>query len=52
MTSLRNLLTALLAAMGPWALFWVALADSSLLPLAQAVDVMVVAQALLSPAGL
>jgi membrane protein YqaA with SNARE-associated domain len=49
MTSLRNLLTTLLAAMGPWALFWIALGDSSFLPLAQAVDVLVVAQALLSP---
>jgi membrane protein YqaA with SNARE-associated domain len=35
--------------MGPWALFWAALGDSSFLPLAQAVDVLVVAQALLSP---
>lgn len=44
----KNLLAALFAALGPWAPFWIALADSSFIPLAQAVDVMVVAQAILS----
>jgi membrane protein YqaA with SNARE-associated domain len=42
----KNLLAALFAALGPWAPFWIALADSSFVPLAQAVDVMVVAQAI------
>jgi membrane protein YqaA with SNARE-associated domain len=45
----KNLLSALFAALGPWAPFWIALADSSFVPLAQAVDVMVVAQAILHP---
>jgi membrane protein YqaA with SNARE-associated domain len=43
----KDTLAALLAALGPWAPFWIAFADSSFLPLAQAVDVMVVAQAIL-----
>jgi membrane protein YqaA with SNARE-associated domain len=43
----KDLLAAPFAALGPWAPFWVALADSSFLPLAQAVDVMIVAQAML-----
>jgi membrane protein YqaA with SNARE-associated domain len=43
----KDLLAALFAALGPWAPFWIALADSSFLPLAQAVDVLVVAQAIL-----
>lgn len=38
-----------LAALGPWAPFWMALADSSFLPLAQAVDLMVIARALTAP---
>jgi membrane protein YqaA with SNARE-associated domain len=46
----KNLMAAVFAALGPWAPFWIALADSSFLPLAQAVDIMVVAQAVLSPA--
>lgn len=49
MTSLRNLLPWLLGALGPWALFWAALADSSFVPLLQAVDVMVVAQSVVAP---
>jgi membrane protein YqaA with SNARE-associated domain len=44
----QKLLAALFAALGPWAPFWIALADSSFVPLAQVVDVMVVAQAILS----
>ncbi len=45
----KNAMAALFAALGPWAPFWIALADSSFVPLAQAVDVMVVAQAILAP---
>jgi membrane protein YqaA with SNARE-associated domain len=44
----KGMLAALFGILGPWAPFWIALADSSFVPLAQAVDVMVVAQALLS----
>jgi membrane protein YqaA with SNARE-associated domain len=49
MSLLKNLLAGALAALGPWAPFWIALTDSSFLPLAQAVDVMVVAQAVALP---
>jgi membrane protein YqaA with SNARE-associated domain len=45
----KDFLAGLLAALGPWAPFWIALTDSSFLPLAQAVDVMVVAQAVALP---
>jgi membrane protein YqaA with SNARE-associated domain len=48
MSFAKNLPGALLGALGPWAPFWIALADSSFVPLAQAVDVMIVAQAILS----
>ena len=45
----KNFLAGALAALGPWAPFWIALTDSSFLPLAQAVDVMIVAQAVALP---
>jgi membrane protein YqaA with SNARE-associated domain len=45
----KNLMAGLLGALGPWAPFWIALTDSSFLPLAQVVDFMVVAQAVASP---
>jgi membrane protein YqaA with SNARE-associated domain len=45
----KSLMAGLLGVLGPWAPFWIALTDSSFLPLAQAVDFMVVAQAVASP---
>ncbi|MEX2303637.1 MAG: VTT domain-containing protein [Bryobacterales bacterium] len=45
----KNMLAGLLGALGPWAPFWIALTDSSFLPLAQVVDFMIVAQAVASP---
>jgi membrane protein YqaA with SNARE-associated domain len=45
----NNLLAVLFGVLGPWAPFWIALTDSSFLPLAQAVDFLVVAQAVALP---
>jgi membrane protein YqaA with SNARE-associated domain len=45
----KNWMAGLIGALGPWAPFWIALTDSSFLPLAQAVDFMVIAQALTLP---
>ena len=49
MAELTSWLTAAAARFGPWGLFVVAFADSSFVPLPQAVDALIIAQAIAAP---